>query len=59
MHLIDAYLDACVVDIDRAVDAGLPAATSVFFGGGTPSLVPADALMRVLDAHPARAAAPR
>ena len=52
MHLVDAYLDACVVDIGRAVDAGLPEATSVFFGGGTPSLVPAEALMRVLDHIP-------
>jgi putative oxygen-independent coproporphyrinogen III oxidase len=48
MNLADAYLDACVTDLDRAVAAGVPAATSVFFGGGTPSLVPADALMRVL-----------
>jgi putative oxygen-independent coproporphyrinogen III oxidase len=30
----------------------MPPATSVFFGGGTPSLVPAQALMRVLDAIP-------
>ena len=52
MHLVDAYLDACVVDIGRAVDAGLPEATSVFFGGGTPSLVLAEALMRVLDHIP-------
>ena len=52
MHLVDAYLDACVVDIGRAVDAGLPEATSVFFGGGTPSLVPAEALIRVLDHIP-------
>jgi oxygen-independent coproporphyrinogen-3 oxidase len=28
----------------------MPPATSVFFGGGTPSLVPAEALMMVLDA---------
>jgi len=30
----------------------MPAATSVFFGGGTPSMVPASALMDVLDAVP-------
>ena len=52
MHLVEAYLDACVADIGRAVDLGLPEATSVFFGGGTPSLVPAEALMRVLDHIP-------
>lgn len=51
-HLVDRYLDALVTEIDRAVAAGMPAATSVFFGGGTPSLVPAASLMRVLDAVP-------
>ncbi len=49
MHLVDAYLDACVTDVERARSAGLPPATSVFFGGGTPSLVPAAALVRILD----------
>ena len=52
MHIIDEYLDACVTDLDRARDQGLPAATSVFVGGGTPSLVRPDALMRVLDHVP-------
>ena len=51
-HLQQAYLDACRVDIERAVAAGLPAATSIFVGGGTPSLVPADRLVAVLDAIP-------
>ena len=37
---------ACRAEIERAVADGCPPATSVFFGGGTPSLVPADALMR-------------
>jgi oxygen-independent coproporphyrinogen-3 oxidase len=49
-HLVDRYLDACRVDLERAVRAGAPDATSVFFGGGTPSLVPAASLMRVLGA---------
>jgi putative oxygen-independent coproporphyrinogen III oxidase len=40
------------MDIERAVAAGMPAATSVFFGGGTPSMVPAGALAAVLDAIP-------
>ena len=35
----------------------MPAATSVFFGGGTPSMVPAGALMDVLDAIPLAAGA--
>jgi putative oxygen-independent coproporphyrinogen III oxidase len=50
--LIDPYLAAVVTDVERAVAAGLPAVTSVFFGGGTPSLVPAADLMRVLAALP-------
>ncbi|HSJ91852.1 MAG TPA: radical SAM family heme chaperone HemW [Ilumatobacter sp.] len=42
-HLTGAYLDALRVEIGRAVDAGMPVATSVFVGGGTPSMVdPAD-----------------
>jgi oxygen-independent coproporphyrinogen-3 oxidase len=46
-HLIDQYLDACIADV-AARD--LPPATSVFFGGGTPSLLPAAQLVRILDA---------
>ncbi len=45
-HLIDAYVDACVRDIERR---SLPPATSVFFGGGTPSLIDAHLLARILD----------
>jgi putative oxygen-independent coproporphyrinogen III oxidase len=52
-HLVDDYLDACVTDITRrTADGSLPPATSVFFGGGTPSLVDASQLVRVLDAVP-------
>jgi putative oxygen-independent coproporphyrinogen III oxidase len=47
-----AYLDACRLDIERHVAAGLPAATSVFVGGGTPSMVDPAALARVLAAVP-------
>ena len=47
-HLQVAYMDALARDIDRAVVAGMPRATSVFVGGGTPSMVPADALVEVL-----------
>jgi oxygen-independent coproporphyrinogen-3 oxidase len=50
--LQDAYLDACRLDIERHVAAGLPAATSVFVGGGTPSMVDPAALARVLAAVP-------
>lgn len=51
-HLTDAYLAACRADADRLVAAGMPAATSVFVGGGTPSMVPAAELVAVLDRVP-------
>jgi oxygen-independent coproporphyrinogen-3 oxidase len=52
-HLADAYVDACVTDVGRRITRGeLPDATSVFFGGGTPSLLAADRLVRILDAIP-------
>ena len=46
-----------MADVGRAVASGMPAATSVFFGGGTPSMVPAGSLMHVLDAIPLAAGA--
>jgi putative oxygen-independent coproporphyrinogen III oxidase len=54
-HLIDAYVAACVTDLERRRAGGYRAdghvaATSVFFGGGTPSLLTADQLARILDA---------
>jgi putative oxygen-independent coproporphyrinogen III oxidase len=52
-HLIGSYVDACVADIARHRAQGdVPLATSVFFGGGTPSLLPAEQLTRILDAIP-------
>jgi putative oxygen-independent coproporphyrinogen III oxidase len=48
-HLIDSYVDACVADLGQRHADGYPSATSVFFGGGTPSLIPADQLVRILD----------
>jgi oxygen-independent coproporphyrinogen-3 oxidase len=42
---------ACRVDIER-IAGDAPWATSVFFGGGTPSFVPAALLIDVLDAIP-------
>lgn len=47
-HLVDAYLDAVGTEIRRAVAAGMPAATSVFVGGGTPTLVPAVRLAELI-----------
>ncbi|MCU1459345.1 MAG: putative oxygen-independent coproporphyrinogen oxidase [Actinomycetia bacterium] len=52
-HLIDDYVDACVTDLGRRYAGGaLPLATTVFFGGGTPSLLDASQLGRILDAIP-------
>jgi putative oxygen-independent coproporphyrinogen III oxidase len=48
-HLIDTYVDACVTDLTRRAADANPVVTSVFFGGGTPSLIPADQLVRILD----------
>jgi oxygen-independent coproporphyrinogen-3 oxidase len=51
-HLQQAYLDACRTDVERAVAAGMGAATSTFVGGGTPSLVAPGDLIGVLDTVP-------
>ncbi len=51
--LIDAYVDACVTDLERQFADGLRPPTSVFFGGGTPSLLEPAALARIIAAIPA------
>jgi len=51
-HLVDRYLAALAADVDRAVADGLPPLTSVFVGGGTPTLVPAGGLVEVLAGLP-------
>lgn len=51
-HLWDRYVAACraeVAGLTRSVEARGPA-TSVFFGGGTPSLLPAELLGSMIDA---------
>ncbi len=48
-HLTYAYLAACRADAERLVAAGMPEATSIFVGGGTPSMVPPADLVAVLD----------
>jgi oxygen-independent coproporphyrinogen-3 oxidase len=49
--LIPRYVDALVADLERSAAsvAGRRAAT-IFFGGGTPSLLPAEAIRRLIDA---------
>jgi oxygen-independent coproporphyrinogen-3 oxidase len=49
-HLMADYAAACVAEVRAAT--GVPEATSVFFGGGTPSLLPAELLVSILDAVP-------
>jgi oxygen-independent coproporphyrinogen-3 oxidase len=51
-HLVDRYVAALRTDIDRAAAAGTAPADSVFVGGGTPSLVPGDALARLIASIP-------
>ncbi len=54
-HLMEAYAAACVTDLIRRYDSGpVPPASSVFFGGGTPSLLPAELLVGILAAVPRR-----
>jgi putative oxygen-independent coproporphyrinogen III oxidase len=54
--LMAAYAEACGLELERATrEEGLPLATSVFVGGGTPSRLPPDLLAGILDAvarHP-------
>jgi putative oxygen-independent coproporphyrinogen III oxidase len=45
-HLMADYAAACR---RQALSGGLPPATSVFFGGGTPSLLPVDLLASILE----------
>jgi len=50
-HLMAAYAAACTTELRRRGESQpVPPATSVFFGGGTPSLLPAELLVGILDA---------
>lgn len=51
-HLQERYLEACRRQVEAETEAGIPPVTSVFVGGGTPSLVDPDRLLSVLDAIP-------
>ena len=54
-HLTTRYLAAVKTQIARAIEAGMPRATSIFVGGGTPSMVPADELAAVITSASSRA----
>jgi len=49
-HLMESYVAAVVTEIARAKAEGLAPATSVFFGGGTPSRLAPEQLLEILDA---------
>jgi oxygen-independent coproporphyrinogen-3 oxidase len=51
-HLMEDYVTSVIQEIEWSRDDGLPIATSVFFGGGTPSRLPVEKLLRILDAIP-------
>ncbi len=50
-HLMDDYVEAVRAELASYADS-IPAATSVFFGGGTPSRLSAEQLLSILDAIP-------
>jgi putative oxygen-independent coproporphyrinogen III oxidase len=51
-HLMAEYVDAVITEIEWAKSDGLALATSVFFGGGTPSRLTPEQLLTVLAAIP-------
>ena len=51
-HLTDAYLGAVRAEIERAVADGMPRATTVFVGGGTPSMLGGAELAALIAAVP-------
>jgi oxygen-independent coproporphyrinogen-3 oxidase len=51
-HLFEDYLAACETEIRSAVAEGMPEAGSVFFGGGTPSLLTPAQLRALLSCLP-------
>ncbi|MGC2486728.1 MAG: radical SAM family heme chaperone HemW [Acidimicrobiales bacterium] len=51
-HLMSRYVTAVLHEIECAKDSGLATATSVFFGGGTPSRLTAEDLLSILGAIP-------
>lgn len=51
-HVMVEYLQTVKREIATAVDAGMPSATSIFVGGGTPTRVSPDLLMDVLSVIP-------
>ncbi len=51
-HLVESYVGAVVADIRRAVTDGMPVADTVFVGGGTPTLIDAEHIARIVRSIP-------
>ena len=51
-HLMEEYVDAVVLDIQRKVATGMPVADTVFFGGGTPTRLAPDRIIKIIAAIP-------
>jgi putative oxygen-independent coproporphyrinogen III oxidase len=51
-HLVDDYVAAVVTDIERKVASGMERADTVFFGGGTPTLIDPAHVARIVAAIP-------
>jgi putative oxygen-independent coproporphyrinogen III oxidase len=51
-HLMDEYVESVLQEISWAKDEGLETATSIFFGGGTPSRLSVEQLLSILHALP-------
>ncbi len=50
--IVDDYVDAVVAHIEREIAAGMPIADTVFFGGGTPTLIDPHHIARIACAIP-------
>lgn len=50
--LVDSYVGAVLRHVEREVAAGMPVADTVFFGGGTPTLIDPRHIARIVSAIP-------
>ena len=51
-HLMERYARAVVTEIERAIAGGMPAVSSIFVGGGTPTRIASELLAGVIEAIP-------
>jgi oxygen-independent coproporphyrinogen-3 oxidase len=50
--VMDAYVEAVIIDIERKVALGMPVADTVFFGGGTPTRLDPALIAKIVRAIP-------